>query len=126
MSYFLLPKTLCEELESIMSKFWWQKPHNKKGLICEDGGLEFHNLVKFNIALLAKQGWGLWHAYSKQNATETQIFEVQDLGLTVPMYGKVPRRQGNSWKRAQDGMLARGEAYPFGTINGFKDLRDTK
>ncbi|KAA3482102.1 reverse transcriptase [Gossypium australe] len=32
MACFLLPKTLCTELDSIIAKFWWQKHHGKKGI----------------------------------------------------------------------------------------------
>lgn len=67
MTYFLLPKTLCDEFESIVARFWWQKGHGKKGIhwctwksLCdlkENGGLGFKIFGQFNIALLAKQGW---------------------------------------------------------------------
>ncbi|KAA3462272.1 RNA-directed DNA polymerase [Gossypium australe] len=58
MAYFLLPKSLCVDLE----KGWWQKGHS---LVCLEGSLYrkrngwfgFRNLGQFNIALLAKQGW---------------------------------------------------------------------
>ncbi|KAA3462157.1 reverse transcriptase [Gossypium australe] len=65
MACFLLPKTLCSELESIIARFWWQKGHGKRGIhwctwrdLCiskEKGRLGFRSLDQFNIALLAKQ-----------------------------------------------------------------------
>lgn len=66
MTYFLLPKTLCDDLESIIAKFWWQKGYGKRDIhwcawiaLCigkENGGLGFQSLDQFNVALLAKQG----------------------------------------------------------------------
>ncbi|KAA3469952.1 reverse transcriptase [Gossypium australe] len=32
MTCFLLPKSLCEELENIFAKFWWQHGKKKKGI----------------------------------------------------------------------------------------------
>lgn len=63
---FLFPKALCHERKGIMSGFWWQKSANSKGMhwcnlstlsLPKDfGGIGFHDLCKFNLVLLAKQG----------------------------------------------------------------------
>lgn len=69
MAFFLLPKSLYVDLESIIAKFLWQKDRGKRGIhwcawkdLCtakEKGGLGFQSLDQFNISLLAKQGWRL-------------------------------------------------------------------
>lgn len=67
MMRFLLPCSFCNELEGILAKFWWQRGVDKRGIhwcscarlseLKEDGEMGFKDLAKFNVALLAKQGW---------------------------------------------------------------------
>ena len=70
MQVFLLPITLCAEIERMMNSFWWGcKDVNKRGINWLSweklsvhkslGGMGFKRLHDFNLAMLGKQGWKL-------------------------------------------------------------------
>ena len=84
MSLFLIPAEVCDEIEKLMTSFWWcNGAANNQGLkwmswkhLCvvkEGGGLGFKELYKFNIAMLAKQGWRL---INNENPLVTKLIQA--------------------------------------------------
>lgn len=69
MSCFLLPKGICDKLNSSVSNFWWEGDPEKRGIhwnswekmtqAKEVGGMGFKSYRAMNEALLAKQCWRL-------------------------------------------------------------------
>lgn len=65
MSLFKFPTTLCNELDSLLSRFWWGQVGGERkihwvskdilGLSNQDEGMGFRKFSDFNDALLAKQ-----------------------------------------------------------------------
>ena len=113
MSVFLLPKTLCSEINSLMQHFWWKKSNNESNMHWMSwscmrrrknyGGMGFRDFKSFNKALLAKQVWRLW--------------QTPDSFLAKIMEGKY-RMGGN----ILDAKLGAKPSYVWRSIHGSCDL----
>lgn len=83
MSYFLIPKSLCSEIERLMNGYWWSSnDNNSRGVRWmawnrvavskSKGGLGFRYLHGFNLALLGKH---VWNFSRKPDSLVTRIFK---------------------------------------------------
>ena len=105
MSVFQLPKKLCTDINSMMSKFWWGHKGNdatiawmsweKLGRTKAKGGLGYRDLENFNLALLAKQGWRL--TQNSQSLVARIIKENYFSGCSFMDY-KLGNRSSYAWR----------------------------
>ncbi|GMI81726.1 hypothetical protein HRI_001841900 [Hibiscus trionum] len=113
MACFLLPSSLCKELEAVMAKYWWGQSPSKSGIhwctwqaLCLpkfEGGMGFRDLGKFNLALLAKQGWRL---LSNPSSLVARLLRAKRV-LESDIYWKVDRGHGLSiWDEWRSDFIA--------------------
>jgi len=85
MGAFIIPRSLCEELERMMNSFYWgSKKNGRRGinwmrwenltLHKSQGGLGFRNLEAFNLSMLGKQSWKL---LTDSNSLLTRVLKAK-------------------------------------------------
>ena len=124
MNCFKLPLGLCEEIESMIRKFWWgQRGDRRKihwvswGALCKpksEGGLGFKNLALFNDALLAKQAWRLLH---NKDSLFYRIFKSKFFPHGSIMNAPACSQGSYAWKSLLKGreVLKKGLRWHIGT-----------
>ena len=105
MSCFKLPNSLCRELNSSVSQFWWgQKDKERKMAwiswesMCtpkSEGGMDFKDLKAFNLVLLAKQGWQL--SQHPESLTH-RVFKAKYFVKCTFMEAQVGKKPSYVWR----------------------------
>jgi hypothetical protein len=118
-SVFLLPISLCKELNALMQRFWWGHKDNstkihwisweRMGVSKDRGGLGFIELVMFNKALLAKQ---LWRIMQKPESLVALIMKAKYFSQSNILDAKLGSRPSLAWMS----ILASKELICDGTI----------
>lgn len=105
MSYFKLSDSLCHDLNSMVSQFWWRQKEKERKMAwtslenrCQpksEGGMGFKNLKVFNLALLAKQGWRL---SKKPTSLTYRVFKAKNFAGCSFMEAQVGRKPSYVWR----------------------------
>jgi hypothetical protein len=105
MGVFQLPITLCKDLNALMQNFWWShmlktsRIHwmswERMGRSKAEGGLGFRDLVLFNLALLAKQGW---HIIQNPKSLTSRILKAKYYPTSSFLEAQVGSRASFIWR----------------------------
>lgn len=135
MSCFLLPVSLCREIEQMYNNYWWRsgRSENQKGLnwlswnnmSCtkSKGGLGFRDLHGFNIALLGKH---VWNFMQNPHSLVTRVFKGRYFPHKYIL--KAEKSRGSSfiwegiWSAKEE--LAKGFRWVLGNGNEIVATRD--
>ena len=126
MSCFQIPKSLCDEIEDMMRKFWWGQRGQESKIawvsqkkMCMsklNGGMSFRNLQAFNLAMLAKQGWGL---ILNPNSLVAQIYKIRYYLHGDIFRAKLGSSPSYTWRSIFNGLevVKRGTRWRVGNVN---------
>nr|XP_023912601.1 uncharacterized protein LOC112024185 [Quercus suber] len=105
MSCFQLPKTLCQDLESLMRSFWWGQKDKENKIawvswrkMCRSklhGGMGFRNIQAFNLAMLAKQGWRI---LTNPNSLMARVFKAKYFPFDDVLNSKKGSNPSYAWR----------------------------
>lgn len=133
MNCFLFPITLCQEIEQATARFFWgssieeRKSHWAKWDILTSpkakGGLGFREIHYFNIAMLAKQLWGL---LQNPNSQIQRILKAKYYKRSDLMNAQLGYKPSYLWRSllASRDIIREGTAWRVGNGESIATLTD--
>ncbi|KAL0848127.1 hypothetical protein Bca101_021374 [Brassica carinata] len=134
MSCFLLPKTVCKKIISIMSGFWWRNKKETRGIYWKSweqlskpkdcGGLGFKDIEAFNLALLGKQ---LWRILSHKDSLLSRVFKSRYFAKADPLSAGLGSRPSYAWRSiyAAQKLIQQGARVLIGNGENTKVFQDS-
>uniref|UniRef100_A0A1J3D6G7 Reverse transcriptase domain-containing protein n=1 Tax=Noccaea caerulescens TaxID=107243 RepID=A0A1J3D6G7_NOCCA len=123
MTCFLVPKTICKKIMSIIADFWWKNNNDHRGMhwkawdqMCKSkkqGGLGFRDIKAFNLALLGKQ---LWRMMTHKDTLMARIFKARYFNRSTPLNAELGSRPSYAWRsiHAAQGLIRKGSRRTIG------------
>jgi hypothetical protein len=123
MSNFMIPKSMCDQIEKAICRFWWgskegqQKIHWKarKELFKPkfQGGLGFRDMHLFNKAMLAKQ---VWRLQTDPNSLVGQCFKARYYPNTDILHSSQGRNASYAWQSIYQAidLIHKGSCWKIG------------
>ena len=124
MGCFKLPVSLCNEIESLIKKFWWGQRGDQRKIHWvkwEDmtksktiGGMGFCDLAMFNDSFLGKQAWRLLH---NKTSLFYKVFKARFFPNSSLMEAADSRLGSYAWKSILRGRdtIQRGAIWRVGS-----------
>lgn len=106
MACFLMPRTLCHELEVMFNSYWWRTDSSSNrglnwlswGNMCMSkmkGGLGFRDLYGFNIALLSKN---CWNFINNPHSLVSRVYKARYFANTHMLNAKKGQNPSFIWQ----------------------------
>lgn len=133
MSCFDLTKGLCDELSSMIARWWWSQQDKtnkihwlsweKLTMSKENGGLGFRDLHLFNIAMLARQAWRL---LTNPGTLCARVLKAKYYPHTDVLHSSAKDGISYSWRSILKGveLLKEGLIWRVGDVNSLKIWKD--
>ncbi|XP_050238466.1 uncharacterized mitochondrial protein AtMg00310-like [Mercurialis annua] len=128
---FLIPLSICVDIESCLNAFWWgnKKKEESRGIHWSDwdklclpknlGGMGFRKLRDFNLAMLSKQGWKL---LSSPNSLVYRVFHAKYFYNSDFLNAKLGANPSYVWRSlmAAQEIVRKGTRWRIGRGNSLR------